>query len=72
MTLVNVVWLVALWLVLVGIALWERYDTTNGRTPSLVAIAARKVCTWIVVTGVVLWALLLFRALNAFGEIRLP
>lgn len=63
MTVVTVVWLAGLVLALILLDAWN----ASGAPASV-----KKAATWIVATGVVLWALLLFRTLGAFGEIHLP
>ena len=61
MTVAQIVWIVGLWLVLVFVLDWSPAEKFRK--------ALRQVVLWVLTTGVVLWALLLFRVLGAFGPI---
>jgi hypothetical protein len=69
MTLIQFLWIAGLWTALVLVYIWK---PSEGKSESVYQAAAKQVLTWIIGTGVVLWALLFFRAIGAFGTVQLP
>lgn len=64
MTGIQFLWLAALIILLVLVNAWK----AEGALQSSI----RQAAIWMIGTGIVLWAVLLFRTLGAFGRVQLP